>query len=56
MEEMRTHSAMSCMMSLKIHILDAHFDKFKNMREYSEEEESERLHQDILEFEHHYQG
>ena len=43
-------------MSLKVHILDAHLDKFKeNMRAYSEEQ-GERFHQDILDFERCYQG
>ena len=43
-------------MSLKVHILDAHLDKFKeNMGAYSEEQ-SKRFHQDILDFEHRYQG
>ncbi|EFN80410.1 hypothetical protein EAI_14760, partial [Harpegnathos saltator] len=41
-------------MSLKIHILNAHLDKFKeNMRTYSEEQ-GERFHQDILYFERRY--
>ena len=35
-------------MSLKVHILDAHLDKFKeNMGAYSEEQ-GKRFHQDIL--------
>ena len=43
-------------MSLKVHILDAHLDKFKeNMGAYSEEQ-GEHFHQDILDFEHRYQG
>lgn len=36
--------------------LNTHLDKFKeNMRAYSEEQD-ERFHQDILDFERHYQG
>ncbi|MGH0150609.1 UNVERIFIED_CONTAM: hypothetical protein FKN15_019617 [Acipenser sinensis] len=47
---------MGCRMSLKVHILDAHLDKFKeNMGAYSEEQ-GERFHQDILDFERRYQG
>ena len=43
-------------MSLKVHILDSHLDKFKeNMGAYSEEQ-GERFHQDILDFERRYQG
>lgn len=49
---------MGCRVSLKVHpyILDAHLDNFKGiMREYSEEQR-ERLHQDIMEFEQRCQG
>ena len=47
---------MGCRRSLKFHILDAHPDKFKkNMAAYSEEQ-GKRFHQDILDFEHRYQG
>ena len=43
-------------MSLKVHILDDYLQKFKdNMGAYSEEQD-ERFHQDILDFERHYQG
>lgn len=48
----------SCFRSfeLKVHILDAHLDKFKeNIGAYSEEQD-ELSHQDIMNFEHHYQG
>ncbi|XP_076338178.1 uncharacterized protein LOC143240132 [Tachypleus tridentatus] len=39
---------------LKVHILDTHLDKFKeNMGAYSEEQ-GERFHQDILDFERRY--
>ena len=34
-------------MSLKVHILDAYLDKFKNMGAYSEEQ-GERFHQDNI--------
>lgn len=47
---------MGCRMSLKVHMLHAHLDKFKNnMGEYSEEQ-GERFHQDIMNFEQRYQG
>ena len=43
-------------MSLKVHILDSHLDKFKeNVGAYSEDQ-GERFHKDILDFEHRYQG
>lgn len=43
-------------MSLKMHMLHSHLDKFKdNMGAYSEEQ-GERFHQDIMEFERRYQG
>ena len=43
-------------MSLKLHIMDAHFDIFKdNVGAYSEEH-GERFHQDILDFKNCYQG
>jgi hypothetical protein len=52
----RNYGTMGCRMSLKVHILDAHLDKFKeNMGAYSEEQ-GERFHQDILDFECRYQG
>src|SRR5271163_2951357 len=52
----KNHAKMGCRMSLKVHILDAHLDKFKeNMGAYSEEQ-GERFHQDILDFERRYQG
>ena len=43
-------------MSLKVHILDAHLDKFKENMGAHSEEQGERFHQDILDFEHRYQG
>ena len=52
----RKYHEMGCRMSLKVHILDAHLDKFKeNMGAFSEEQ-GERFHQDILDFERRYQG
>ncbi|KAL7851918.1 hypothetical protein SRHO_G00177030 [Serrasalmus rhombeus] len=52
----KNYAAMGCRMSLKIHIFDAHLDKFKeNMGAYSEEQ-GERFHQDIMNFECRYQG
>ena len=47
----KNYAKMGCRMSLKVHILDAHLEKFKeNIGAYSEEH-----HQDILDFEHRYQ-
>ncbi|XP_061428563.1 uncharacterized protein LOC133355213 [Lethenteron reissneri] len=52
----KNYGTMGCTMSLKVHILDAHLDTFKeNMGAYSKEQ-GERFHQDILDFEHRYQG
>ena len=52
----KTYGAMGCRMSLKLHMLDAHLDKFKdNMGAYSEEQ-GERFHQDVKEIERRYQG
>lgn len=53
---LKNFKAMGCRMSLKVHMLHAHIDKFKNnMRAYSEEQ-GERFHQDIKNFEQRYQG
>ena len=52
----KNYAKMGCRMSLKVHILDAHLDKFKeNMEAYSEEQ-GKYFHQDILDFEHRYRG
>jgi len=52
----KIYANVGCRMSLKIHILDAYLQKFKdNMGAYSEEQD-ERFHQDILDFERRYQG
>ncbi|GBP43079.1 Chimeric ERCC6-PGBD3 protein [Eumeta japonica] len=47
---------MGCRMSLKVHMLHAHLDQFKdNLGAYSEEQ-GERFHQDVMNFEQRYQG
>ena len=52
----KNYAKMGCRMFLKVHIRDSHLDKFKeNMGAYSEEQ-GERFHQDILDFERRYQG
>ena len=52
----KSYSKMGCRMSLKVHMLDAHLDEFKeNIGAYSEEQ-GKRFHQDILDFERRYQG
>ena len=52
----KNYTKMGCRMSLKVHILDAHLDKFKeNMGAYSEEQ-GECFHQDIMESERRYLG
>ena len=49
-------AAMGCKMSLKLHMLASHLNKFKsNMGAYSEEQ-GERFHQDIKNFERRFQG
>lgn len=51
-----TYRSMGCRMSLKLHVLHAHLDEFKeNMGDYSEEQ-GERFHQDISSFEERYKG
>lgn len=47
---------MGCRMSLKVHMLHAHLDKFKNNMGAYSEEQGERFHQDIMHFEQRYQG
>ena len=47
---------MGCRMSLKVHILDAHLDKFKKNKNAYLEEQGKRFHQDTLDFEHRCQG
>ena len=43
-------------MPMKVHVLDAHLDEFKeNSGAYSKEQD-ERFHQDIKDFESRYQG
>jgi hypothetical protein len=42
-------------MSLKVHIFDAHLDKFKNTGAHSEEQGG-RFHENILDFERRYQA
>ena len=51
-----SYGNMGCRMSMKVHMLDAHLDEFKeNLGAYSEEH-GERFHQDIKDFESRYQG
>ena len=51
-----SYGKMGCRMSMKLHILHAHLDEFKsNLGAYSEEQ-GERFHQDIKDFETRYQG
>ncbi|KAL4706484.1 hypothetical protein ACJJTC_015682 [Scirpophaga incertulas] len=49
-------SIIGCRMSLKMHMLHSHLDKFKNNMGAYSEEQGERFHQDIMEFERRYQG
>lgn len=52
----KNFNKMGCRMSQKMHMLDSHLNKFKdNMGKYSEEQ-GERFHQDMKDFEKKYQG
>ena len=51
-----SYGNMGCRISMKVHMLDAHLDEFKeNLGAYSEEH-GERFYQDIKDFESRYQG
>ena len=50
-----SYGNMGCRLPMKVHMLDAHLDEFKeNLGAYSEEH-SERFHQDIQDFESRFQ-
>ncbi|XP_051168324.1 uncharacterized protein LOC127286076 [Leptopilina boulardi] len=52
----KTFGKLGCLMSIKLHYLDSHRDQFpENLGDYSEEQ-GERFHQDLKEFERRYQG
>ena len=51
-----SYGNMGCRMSMKVHMLNAHLDDFKeNLGAYSEEH-GKQFHQDIKDFESRYQG
>lgn len=50
---MKSHGKMACRMFLKVHALDVHVDKFKNMGGILTQ--GEHFHQNILDFEYCYQ-
>lgn len=52
----KNYSKMGCRMSYKLHIMNAHLDHFKNHMGHYSEEQGERFHQDIMNFEKRYQG
>jgi hypothetical protein len=52
----KNYGKIGCRMSLKVHIVDAHLDKFKENKGAYSEEQGGRFHQDILDFECRYQG
>lgn len=55
-EMVANYRKMGCHMSLKLHFLDSHIDRFPdNLGDYSEEQ-GERFHQDIKVMEERYQG
>lgn len=43
-------------MSLEVRMLHAHLDKFENNMRACSEEQAERFHKDIINFEQRYQG
>ncbi|XP_076249959.1 uncharacterized protein LOC143189495 [Rhynchophorus ferrugineus] len=45
---LKIFKAMDCKISLKVHVLRAHLDKFKNNMGAYSEEQGERFHQDIM--------
>ena len=47
---------MGCRMSLKLHMLDAHLDKFKDSMGAYSEEQGEHFYQDMKIIEQRYQG
>lgn len=49
-------SIVRCRLSLKIHKLHSHLDKFKNSVGVYSKEHEERLHQDIMKFERRFQA
>jgi len=52
----KNFQAIGCTMSLKVHMLHAHLDSFKeNLGKFSEEQ-GERFHQEIMELEERYRG
>ena len=52
----RSYQAMGCRMSIKMHVFHSHLEVFKsNMGSYSEEQ-GERFHQDLQNFEKRYHG
>jgi len=52
----RNYHKIGCGMSLKVHIIDAHLDSFKdNMGSFSEEQ-GEHFHRDMNQLENRYQG
>lgn len=53
---LENYRKMGCLMNLKIHFLHSHIDYFpENLGDFSEEQ-GERFHQDLKDFERRYQG
>ena len=51
----KTCGEMGCRMSLKVHILHAHLDELKESMNAYSEEQRERFHRDISDFDRRYQ-
>jgi len=50
------YKAMGCRMSIKLHVLHSHLEVFKSNTGAYYEEQGERFHQDLQDFEKRYQG
>lgn len=52
----RNFEKLGCLMNLKLHFLDSHVDQFPENNGDFSEEQGERFHQDLKEFERRFQG
>lgn len=52
----RNFEKLGCLMNLKLHFLDSHIDQFPENNGDFSEEQGERFHQDLKEFERRFQG
>jgi len=52
----QNYQNLGCLMNLKLHFLDSHLDQFPENNGDFSEEQGERFHQDLKEFERRFQG